>query len=315
MVVSLLKFLTPINITEERIKFFSSHKHNPVFKYNWDFDIEGWIRRRPEYEAFVKAILDQDAKRTMKLASKLFEVDLAPNTLEIAKNIIKNKPILLKSGSIKSIIEGFEAAFNYFGLDYQTELTNKEGFNFRPRYSKKKILIGKNPNLQYYSIDGEIKHEMTHIIRYENGKFNNIEKSAAYLPTEEGLATYFHDYVGKNGEAALFQHAAEYVVTEVGIKSSLREVFDYLCSIGFNKELAWQRAIRHKFGFINTSEPGDIMKPSMYFYNEQKIKKLTDGEKLRLMVGRITPKELVRYPKYEGKISPEKIIEFYKLRI
>jgi hypothetical protein len=315
MVVSLLKFLTPTNIVEERIKFFSSRKYNPVFKYNRDFDIDGWIRRRPKYKSLVKAILAQDTEGIMKLAGSLFETELTPNTLKLARNIVKNKPVLLEGDSIHKIVESFETAFKYFDLDYQPELTNEEGFNFRPRYSEKKILIGKNLNLQYYSIDGEVKHEMLHIIRYENGKFNNIEKSAAYLPTEEGLAAYFHDYAGKNGEAALFQHAAEYLVTEIGIKSSLREMFDYLCSIGFNKELAWQRAIRHKYGFINTSEPGDIMKPSMYFYNEQKIKKLTDGEKLRLMVGRITQKELVKYPEYKGKISSEKIIEFYKLEI
>jgi hypothetical protein len=315
MVVSLLKFLTPTNIVEERIKFFSSRKYNPAFKYNRDFDFEGWIKRRPKYKSLVEAVLVQDTEKIMKSASNLFETDLTPNTLKLARNIVKNKPVLLESEPTHKIIESFETAFRYFDLDYQPELTNEEGFNFRPRYSEKKILIGKNLSLQYYSIDGEVKHEMLHIIRYENSKFNNIEKSAAYLPTEEGLATYFHDYVGKNGKAALFQHAAEYLVTEIGIKSSLREMFDYLRGIGFNKKLAWQRAIRHKFGFINTSELGDIMKPSMYFYNEQKIKKLTDGEKLRLMVGRITLEELIKYPEYKGKISSEKIIEFYKLKI
>ena len=113
----------------------------------------------------------------------------------------------------------------------------------------------------------------------------------------------------------MFQHAAEYVATEIGLNGSLRDVFDYFNEIGFDKELAWQRAIRHKFGFIQTNKPGDIMKPSMYYYNRQKVGQLSDGERLRLMVGKISIEDLDMHNSYKGRFPAEKVIKFFKLNI
>jgi len=152
---------------------------------------------------------------------------------------------------------------------------------------------------------------MTHILRYVNGKYNKISRSTNYLPTEEGLACFMQDTYGEFGGASLFQHAAEYTVTEIALKSSLRQMFDYLCDIGFTKELAWQRAIRHKFGFVDTSQPGDIMKPSMYFYTEQQLKKLTTEELLKLFVGKISLQEINNFQEYTGLIPQNKLLSFF----
>ena len=82
--------------------------------------------------------------------------------------------------------------------------------------------------------------------------------------------------------------------------------------LGFSKELAWQRSVRHKFGFTDTKKPGDIMKPAMYFYHEQKIKALTDDERWRLFMGKIRIEELKDYPEYKGIVPLLKLKEFYQ---
>jgi hypothetical protein len=119
------------------------------------------------------------------------------------------------------------------------------------------------------------------------------------------------DTYGECGDASLFQHATEYTATEIGLKSSLRQMIEYFCDIGFTKELAWQRAIRHKFGFVDTSQSGDIMKPSMYFYTEQKLKNLQMNDLLKLFVGKISLKEIHTIKKYSGLIPQEKLLTFF----
>jgi hypothetical protein len=144
--------------------------------------------------------------------------------------------------------------------------------------------------------------------------FNNISKSKNCLPTEEGLASYCQDFTGDNGQASLFKHAAEYTVTDIALNGSLIDATDYLQSIGFSKPLAWQRAIRHKFGWVDTSKPGDIMKPSMYFYHQQFVKKLTREQKYCLYVGKIRVDELKNYPSYQGLIPLEKLTQFFNFQ-
>ncbi len=315
--MNLLNVLTPININEEKVKFFKSKTYNPVFDYLWNKnkDICKNYFEESKYSNLVEAILNQNNSQIINAASKVFDTRLEEELLKYSKSILESKPVLPTKATWVEIKSQFENAFKQLDLKYNVKLIDEHGFFFRPKYADKLIHVSKYAELTYFSVDGEVRHELLHIIRFENGAHNNIEKSNEYLPTEEGLATYFQDYTGKFGEASLFQHAAEYAVTEVGVKFSFREMFNYLVDIGFNEELAWQRAIRHKFGFIDTSKPGDIMKPSMYFYHQQKIKSLSDDEKLRLLVGKISLADLNNFPEYRGKISKEKLVDFYKLNI
>ncbi len=167
----------------------------------------------------------------------------------------------------------------------------------------------------YESCAGIVRHEVLHIIRSMNAVFNEIEKSQVFLPTEEGLASYVQNYKGAEENYSLYQHAARYSATDVALKGSFRDVVEYLLSIGFEEKLAFRRAVRHKSGFIDTSQPGDIMKSSMYFYNLQRIKQLTDSEILRLFVGKIGIEDLPQHREYKGKIDAQKIILFYKLTV
>lgn len=312
--MDLLRLITPVNLTVEKEKFLASREYHPQFTYGWnEKEVQELIASKTQYQHLAEGILGQNSSQIVEAGRKIFETEVKPELVAVAKKILDQRLPKLPEQQIAEVEKAFGEAFGLLGIPYQIEVVNESGFNFRPRYKDRKVVVSKYLRTDYFSIDGEVKHELTHVIRELNGKYNGIKKSENYLPTEEGLACYFHDYVGDQGEWSLFQHAAEYAVTEVGLKGSLREMVDFLCDYGFDQELAWQRAARHKFGFRDTRLAGDIMKPSMYFYHEQKIKALKDEERLRLLVGKISIDDLAKYETYEGMIEEEKIREFYRM--
>src|SRR5690606_3781026 len=122
-------------------------------------------------------------------------------------------------------------------------------------------------------------------------------------------ASYFQDFGGSGENYSLFQHAAEYVVTEIMLGASLRDGYEFLRELGFNEQLAWTRAGRHKFGFIDTSDLGDILKPAMYFTHEQTVRNLSSADRQKLLVGKINVAELLSIPEYKGRWTLETLTD------
>ncbi len=310
--MNILSFITPVNLEEEQEKFFASATYHPTFHYKWHLKkIQEFVAKTPKYEKLLAAVLKQDHMEITNIASELFCSQLDTDILYNAHTVLGNKPALRGIQTIEHVVKHLEDSISFFDLDYAIHVTEKTGYNARPQHKKKRILVSKHINLQFFSADGQVKHEMTHILRYVNTRFNNIPHDHYYLSTDEGLAAYMQDYYGENGESSLFQHAAEYAVTEIGLKGSLRDMYEYLRGLGFNKYLAWQRVARHKFGFVDTSQPGDIMKPSMYFYQEEKIKHLHHDQRLKLFIGKISHQDLHKHEAYKGLIPMEKLAEYY----
>ncbi|HOZ03486.1 MAG TPA: hypothetical protein PKX78_03260 [Candidatus Woesebacteria bacterium] len=315
--MNLVKYITPINLEEEQVKFFSSKAHNPQFRYCWqEPEALVWVEQHQEYQKLALALIEQNTGQIIAEAKKIFQTQLEPGVLHLANQTISHHPRKLSSSSPAEFATKFTEVLSKLGLrHYVVEVVDQPGFFVRPLAHEHKIQISKHANWEYFSIDGEIKHELTHIVRYENGIFNNIPISPDYLPTEEGLATFCQDYWGDQGELAIFQHAAEYAVTEVALNSSLRAMVEFLIDHGFSPKLAYQRSVRHKFGFVDSSMPGDIIKPSMYFYHEQRIKKLTQDQIFRLFVGKISFEQIEDFPIYKGKISLDALNEIYLSKI
>ena len=141
---------------------------------------------------------------------------------------------------------------------------------------------------------------------------NNIKPSLNYLPTEEGLASWCQD--NTNDDNGLAQHAMEYIGTSIGLDGgSLRDIYECFRVYGASKELAWKRASRHKFGFIDTSLTGDIVKPAMYYANEIKIAKLSTEEKLRLFVGKISLNDLTDHQAFLGRWNTDQLVNYFRL--
>jgi hypothetical protein len=312
--MSLLKIITPLNLADEEERFFASASYQPKFLYSWEpAQIRDGIKRLSIYEKLVHAIINQDTAAITKEAEIFFVDEWNDSLLNEAQEVLKQPLKVVSTPSLKELVLCQEEALAKLQIDYDVVVSDQHGFVARPEHKNKRLVISKYATYHFFSMESSVRHDGVHIIRYLNGKHNQIKRSANYLPTEEGLASYMQDYGGSEPNNSLYQHAAEYVVTDVCRKGSLRDGVEYLISIGFPEKLAWQRAVRHKFGFVDTSRPGDIMKPAMYFANSQKIKALSDDEKMRLMVGKISIEELPAYPEYRGRFSQEELTEFFNL--
>lgn len=312
--LELLDLITPINLREEEEKFIQSSTYHPVFKYRWQNDkdfLAEMVQTNNIQNAFKAAVLSEDNTRIANTCKKVFKVEFDEDTIALANTLTSREVEELTIPYIENVARGFEMAIKFFDLDYKVVIVDKHGFFFRPHHKNKKLYVSKHAQLQFFTIDGVVKHELTHVLRYVNAKHNKILYSKHYLPTEEGLASYMQDHYGLLGQRSLFQHAAEYRASVIGSNGSLRDIYDFFISIGFSTHLAWGRAARHKFGFTDTSKPGDILKPASYFYHEQKIKNMNDEDRWKLFNGKITLEEGLAQEEYRGLIPLEKLKEFY----
>lgn len=308
---NLLHLITPTNIDEEKDKFFTSNSYNPIFTYPWEHLELPISTRSPKKRKLYQAIVNQDHNAITNSASDLFEVKIDPETLTLARQEVQNKR-KVSSGTAIKFIKLLHSGLNFFNLqEIEIILTDSPAYNARPDHMNNKLYVSKYAHFEYFSMEGGVRHDLVHVIRYKNGIHNKIKRSPRYLPTEEGLASWCQDHT--NSDSGLAQHAAEYLGSAIGVKGSLRDIFSEMRSIGLSPELAWKRSIRHKFGFKDTSRAGDIFKPAMYFANEIKVDKLSTNEKVRLFVGKINQDELPEYPIYNGNWSTDQIISYFHL--
>ncbi len=313
--MSFLKLLTPTNLATEREHFFASSDYNPQFEYAWDAEsLNAWGTSQPHYAPLAQAVSVQDNESMTRAASDIFGVAYSEQLEKTAQSLTQLMPERTATPSQTQIADSFARAFSQLGLhEYHLEIAEATGFNFRPSVSQKKIVMSAHANFDYFSLDGEIRHELSHVLRAENGIVNHISYSQNYLQTEEGLAAYMQDFGDADGQRSLYQHACEYLVTGVLLNGSLRDGFNFLKSKGFSDELAWQRVIRHKYGWKDTAQSGDTMKPAMYFAYEQQVKNHTTEQQLRLYVGKISIDDLPQYPEYFGRFSAEVLQDFFNL--
>jgi len=308
---NLIDLITPTNLDSEREKFFASTSYNPTFHYIWqDVDLKPIFSSENKYPLW-ESIKKQDHISIVQSASSLFDTSI---TDEFTASAYQQSSVIgrLSTGSAQEYARLFQNALDEFDIsDYKIILTDSSGFNARPNHNDKTITISNQIHFEYFSMEAGVRHELVHVIRYKNGIYNHIKRADNYLPTEEGLASWCQD--NTNDDNGFTQHAIEYVASSVGIKGSLRDIFDTMCDFGMSAELAWKRASRHKFGFVDTSIPGDIIKPALYYANEIKVDKLTTDEKLRLFVGKISMDDLGNYPDYIGLWPAIKLVQYFKL--
>lgn len=305
---NLLSLITPTNLDSEKVKFFASSTYNPIFHYVWQDGVVSHLDLPKSKQALGLAIQSQDHRLITSAASKYFEVEINPEGLAVAGSQSRQKG-KTSVGTPEKYVELMREALDYFDLqEVKVMLTDQAGFNARPRHGEKILLVSRHIQFEYFSMEGGVHHELVHFLRYYNRHHNQIKRSVNYLPTEEGLAAWCQD--NTNDDNGLAQHAMEYVASSVGVTGSLRDIYDSMVDLGMSSELAWKRASRHKFGFVDTSLPGDILKPAMYYANELKIGKLTTDEKLRLFVGKIALSDLPDHPTYKG-LWPAEILESF----
>lgn len=297
--------MTPTNIAQEREHFFASETYEPQLSYEWDAATIATIKKNePAIAALADALVAQDKQRIENEAKQYFQIEFTTEDIALAKKNINNQP-----GSNERNEDDAEALatilrhyLQQLHIPYTVEIVDEHGFQCRPQHKQKNLKISKYISLQFLSAEGVTLHELMHIIRAVNGEHNGITPQQGYLATEEGLACFVQDAAANDTSGSVFQHALEYLGAYMSINHGFRDIYHFFREHGMDADVAWQRAIRQKYGIIDTSQPGGLMKSGMYFFHAQKMRKLSQDELLRLFVGKIRLDQLAEHKKYIGAI-------------
>lgn len=139
-----------------------------------------------------------------------------------------------------------------------------------------------------------IEHEIrVHVFRSESGRNSPLRILAygtmGYLPTEEGLTTYFEDLKNARGPN-LGKTKYLYVITEfLAAKGSFYHCFSSLIEYGIKPDEAWNVVVRIKRGLTNTAQPGGFFKDHVYFLGDKLLRKFiaSGGRPEDLLEGKI----------------------------
>jgi len=250
--MSFLSSLVPINLNEEKEKFFADTNYNPQFIY--------------------KEKIDQNKLNKFKIPKK--------NYLDLAEHIVK-KAYFGKTDSDLNSLKGpkvtqknVESAINTFlkmhKLDKDLKLILSASFAARTSINTKNIKLRLPTEFRKEDLVGMLYHEIgTHAIRYVNYVqqpwFKKKKKYGFgdYLLTEEGLAS-IHALIPKSYKSA-YTPALVYMAATKAQNASFSQTYEMLNKYLQDPEKCWRTTYRQKRGLEDTSKPGGYAKDLVYF--------------------------------------------------
>lgn len=317
--IRLLARLKPINLSEERRRFFKNPTSSPKFMYRRD---DGSIRSlRAELKRIPRTVehplMPLYHKKIEELSSKLSLIDsVGSREIEIHSRMIY--------GDVTTI--EYEDALSFVSrplsiTDQSKKLSIDETVVRLERYLREKklakwkikllqsttadmqinkqnvILINEKVKFSENRLQALITHEIeTHIYRLENGReqpYKLFEQGTArYLQTEEGLAIYNQNKLGITlGEKERWP-ALNVIAIHMGKSMSFAELFLYLREkISVDRETAWKICTKVKRGLQNTSEHAVFTKDLVYYTGfriiEQLVQEQGEASLQKLYVGKI----------------------------
>ena len=250
--MSFISDLTPLNVAEEKQRFFNDFSYNPQFVYNREFtkqELTQW--GLPNQEMYQHAlsmveknpIVNQKNKTAVtqeqveKKISQLLEQLGIPDTLSV--KFEKNR---ITSCGITDTAIKFRIPLTYSSSD----------------------------------LEAVLGHEIeTHFLR----KRNNLQQPWAsktrpdylFRSTEEGLAK-LHGYLhleDKTMKQAFYTYVAVYLAQTL----SFSQLFAQLMDLGLWQDRAWFVTLVTKRGLTDTSQPGGITKTVTYIQGALRVLK------------------------------------------
>lgn len=242
--MGLIQDLRPINLLEEKEKFFSDNSYNPQFEYLKvipDNDLTKWGYPKPRFVEFARSRLDEIT----------IKEDIAQSDYLSEEQI---------SEKIGSIINSLNLKVNDFAVKFSDSqisrcLISSKGMSFRTpiEITKERLEI-------------LINHELfSHLLRRINGKKLGVKSQLAEHEirfTEEGLAA-LNGYLASSNKI-FFSYLLTYLATDMSTKKSFREVYSNLLSLGISSQKAWNFTVLTKRGLTDTSAPGAFTKGITY---------------------------------------------------
>jgi hypothetical protein len=250
--MNILKKLTPINLLEEKRKFFADEKYNPQFRYEKNVTDEILNKHgQPNSQTadLAQTIIDQAYYQ--KTETELRKL----RGLQVNQQDVKNK-----------IIEFLDM----HGLKERFKLVWSNSFVARATITNNTIKLRLPVEFRQLDLLSMIYHEIgTHALRrinYEQQPWFQKKKKYEfknYLQTEEGLAA-LHSLLPQNFQLA-YQPALNYMAVKYAQKHSFAELWQFLTPYIDNLNRRWIFTFRKKRGLTNTSQPGGFTKDLLYF--------------------------------------------------
>ena len=321
--------INPINEEQEKKKFYSSKRYNPVFEYeSYKEDVNSVVKElrtiRPEKTVIgrllsqTKNVYIQDlymlgSRGTSKFTKYSIKCYGSPDAelVKLAKEILKK----LSKTTADNIIKKMKYAFLKYGVNWSIKEKDMVA-HAAVKQSTKEVLIRKNSMFSSKFLKRLIVHEIgTHVVRADNGMNQPYKLFArglpGYLMTEEGLAVINEELNGCLDANILKGYAARVIAVDMALECSFRKTYNYLAKF-LPKEKAWKTTLRAKRGISDTSLPGGCTKDIAYLKGYLELKKFISngGDLTKLYYGKIGVQHVNLMEKIPGLIEPELLPAF-----
>lgn len=257
--MSLIQQMTPLNLREEKQKFFDKDcQYNPHFKYS---DLIT-LNKRSKY--------GEPKAGFIQLAKKILEQAFSQHT---------EKELRELEGPPLSAAEGERMALKFIqknNLQDKVRIVWIQDHVSKASAYKDEFRLRKNFSFRKNQFLATLYHEIgTHALRRENyvqQPFYNKKDRLNfkdYMITEEGLAS-LHSLLASNFKLDYY-HALTYLAADLAQKQDFVGVFTFINEYLQNKERSWRLTVKFKRGLYDTSQPGGFSKSIVYLEGMVKV--------------------------------------------
>jgi len=324
-----LYYIEPMNAKDQKEEFLADRVQNPHFTYRGlEYDhkevkknlesIEtpddelGAIFERKKRNTLLenRIIANRRDKDIVREATITIHGSPSKQLVSYADELLRQIPNIetVKTVPAERVRDALQTALFDTGVtDWNVEFSDKKLTTVY--VSEKKITVCSDR--KFAEIDPErLKvHEVgVHVLRAANGYEQPLKIFAlglpGYLPTEEGLSSYFEELTGNTSEETMRDYAARVIaVDSICQDLNFRQTYDRLKSYDLTNDQAWNLAIRAHRG-------GGYIKDHVYLEGYRRVKEFVanDGDFDALYVGKVGIEDLplVRRLIQEGTLKQAK---------
>jgi hypothetical protein len=250
--MSTLAKLTPLNVQEEKTKFFADQSYNPQFVYPEPVDQSNLNRYGVPHSRYL---------------------DAAHEIIDRAYHHQSETDLLALEGptvSQEKVTEQTQRFLKLHNLENRYSIIWSSTFVSRASITENTVKFRVGAEFRTENLLGLLYHEIgTHGLRrinYEQQPWFKKKKKfgfAEHLITEEGLAS-LHSLLPKT-QVSAHTFALRYLAVDYSQHHSFAELWQFLTPYIDNLDTRWMVAIRQKRGVSDTSQAGGFTKDIAYF--------------------------------------------------
>lgn len=326
--IKLLYYLRPINLEDEKKKFFQNFSYNPQFTYpELQYDPDELRKELSEivFDDTPLGVLffkkSKEIQKKIDLHESRGEQSFTLNSVELfgkpskehlaaAEQIMKHKKTFQEETEDITAEEAkktFTQVFKDYGLtSWRVEMRDTLVTNCVAGKNNH-LFLKKTAKFSAHRLKALVVHEIeTHILTAENGKHQPYKLFnrgfADYLSTQEGLALYNVRMQGLETEFDRMYKASLIRATQLAFQASFAELFIRLLDMGLPQTRAFRICLKLKRGLADTSKPGAFTKDHIYFVGEKQVEQFVqDGGDIKdLYIGKFNLQNLEYIKKIPG---------------